>query len=204
MSIDIQTIQSLRAKTGAGVADCKAVLEDTNGDLVVAEKLLRERGAIKAAKRTDKETNEGVITSYIHAGGKVGVLLMLTCETDFVSRNEKFQALARELAMQVAAADPLYIRPDDIPAADLEHEKEIMRTQLANEGKPAEMVDKIIEGKLKAWLEDVCLLNQKYMKNEEITVGELINQEIASLGERIEVKRFVKFALTGGNRSCGL
>ncbi|MEK7481268.1 MAG: translation elongation factor Ts [Patescibacteria group bacterium] len=204
MTIDITIIQTLRAKTGAGVADCKIVLEETNGDLVAAEKLLRERGAIKASKRTDKETNEGVITSYIHPGGRVGVLLMLTCETDFVARNEKFQQLARELAMQVAAADPLYIRAEDIPAADLEREKDIMRTQLANEGKPAAMIDKIIEGKLNAWYEEVCFLNQKYLKNEEITVGELINQEIASLGERIAVKRFVKFGLTGGNRGCGL
>ena len=204
MAIDIAIIQALRAKTGAGVSDCKAVLEETNGDMAAAERLLRERGAIKASKRTDKETNEGIVTSYIHPGGRVGVLLMLTCETDFVSRNEKFQTLARELAMQVAGADPLYIRVEDIPAADLEREKEIARTQLASEGKPEAMMDKIIEGKLTAWYQEVCLLRQKYIKNEEITVEELINQEIASLGERIEVKRFVKFGLTGGNRGCGL
>lgn len=174
MTIDITIIQSLRAKTGAGVADCKAVLEETNGDLVAAEKLLRERGAIKAAKRTDKETNEGVITSYIHAGGKVGVLLMLTCETDFVSRNEKFQALARELAMQVAAADPLYIRPEDIPAGSEEAD------------------------------EEACLLKQRYIKNEDVTIEQLINEHVASLGERIEVKRFVRFGLEGGNRGCGV
>lgn len=204
MTIDIQTIQALRTKTGAGIADCKAVLEETGGDIAAAEKLLRERGAIKAAKRTDKETNEGMVHAYIHAGGRVGVLVMLTCETDFVSRNEKFQELAHDIAVHIAGADPLYIAQDGIPAADLEREKEIMQNQLANEGKPAEMVDKIIEGKLKAWFEDVCLLNQKYVKNEDITVGDLINQNVATLGERIEVKRFVKFALAGGNRSCGL
>ncbi len=204
MTIDIQTIQALRAKTGAGIADCRVVLEETGGDMAAAEKLLRERGAIKAAKRTDKETNEGAVHAYIHAGGRVGVLLMLTCETDFVSRNEKFQELAHDIAVHIAGADPLYIAQDDIPAADLEREKEIMRNQLANEGKPAEMVDKIIEGKLKAWYEDVCLLNQKYVKNEEITVGDLINQNVATLGERIEVKRFVKFGLAGGNHGCGV
>lgn len=204
MAIDITIIQTLRGKTGAGVADCKAVLEETNGDLVAAEKLLRERGAIKAAKRTDKETNEGVITSYIHAGGTVGVLLMLTCETDFVARGDKFQTLARELAMQVAAADPLYIRPEDIPAADLVREKDTVRTQLKNEGKPEAMLDKIMEGKLAAWYEETCLLKQKYIKNEELTIEQLINEHVASLGERIEVKRFVRFGLGGGNRGCGL
>lgn len=204
MQIDITTIQTLRAKTGAGIADCKAVLEETGGDMAAAEKLLRERGTIKAAKRADKETNEGLVESYIHAGGTVGTLLMLTCETDFVSRSDKFKTLAHDIAAHIAASDPAYIRPEDIPAADLEREKEIMKNQLANEGKPAEMMDKIIEGKLNAWYQDVCLLKQKYIKNEDITVEQLIAEHVTALGERVEIKRFARFGLSGGNRSCGI
>jgi len=204
MQIDITTIQTLRAKTGAGIADCKAVLEETGGDSAAAEKLLRERGTIKAAKRADKETNEGIVDSYIHAGGSIGALVMVTCETDFVSRSDKFKALAHDIAAHIAASDPSYIRPEDIPAADLEREKEIMRNQLTNEGKPGEMIEKIMEGKLAAWYQEACLLKQKFIKNEDISVEELIAEHVASLGERIEIKRFTRFGLSGGNRSCGI
>jgi len=201
---DTKLIQDLRSKTGAGMMDCKKALEETDDDIAAAEKWLREHGAIKAAKRAGKETNEGVIEAYIHAGGKVGVLLMLTCETDFVARNEKFKELAHDIAMHIAAADPLYLKPEDIPVEDVEKEKDVLRGQLENEGKPADMIEKIIEGKMSKWHEEVCLLNQKFVKNEEITVEELLNEKIASIGERLEIKRFVKFALAGENTQCGV
>jgi len=203
MTIDIQFIQDLRSKSGAGMLDCKKALEESDGDLVAAEKWLREHGAIKAAKRADKETNEGVIEAYIHNGGKVGVLLMLTCETDFVARNEKFKELAHDIAMHIAAADPQYLKPEDIPAEDLDREKEILRAQLEKEGKPADMIDKIMEGKLAKWYEDVSLMKQPFVKNEDITIEGLLNESVASIGERIEIKRFARFALSGGNTSCG-
>ena len=204
MSIDIKIIQELRGKTGAGIADCKKALEETSGDLVAAEKWLREHGAIKAAKRAGKETNEGVVEAYIHNGGKVGVLLTLTCETDFVARNEKFKELAHDIAMHIAAADPQYLSPEDIPAEDLENEKDVLRGQLEKEGKPADMIDKILEGKLEKWHEDVCLLNQKFVKNDDITIEEFLNESVSSLGEKIEIKRFARFALSGGNTSCNV
>lgn len=204
MGVDIKTIQELRGKTGAGIADCKKALEETGGDLTAAEKWLREKGAIKAAKRADKETNEGLVEAYIHAGGKVGVLLTLTCETDFVARNENFKALAKDIAMHIAAADPLYLKAEDVPAEDIEREKDVLRGQLEQEGKPTEMIDKIMEGKMAKWHEEVSLLNQKYVKNEDLTIQEVLNEAVASMGERIEIRRFSRFALQGNNSSCGM
>ncbi len=204
MGVDIKTIQELRLKTGAGIADCKAALEASGDDLAAAEKWLREKGAIKAAKRADKETNEGLIEAYIHAGGKVGVILMLTCETDFVARNENFKALVKDIAMHIAASDPLYLRAEDVPAEDIEKEKEVLRGQLEQEGKPSDMIEKILEGKMAKWHEEVSLLNQKYVKNEDLTIQEVLNEAVASMGERIEIKRFTRFALQGNNTACGL
>lgn len=192
MSIDLSQITQLRKQTGAGVADCKAALEEAGGDAKKALEILRTKGAKIAGKRADKETKEGIIYSYIHANNKVGTILELNCETDFVAKNEEFKNLAHDLAMHITAENPLYLTPEDVPEEVLSKEKDLFKEELLNEGKPEDMLEKIVEGKLNKWYEEVCLLNQKYIKNEDITIAELINEKIASLGEKIEIGSFCR------------
>lgn len=195
MAIDQEKIKNLREMTAAGILDCKKVLEETNGDLEKAAALLRERGIVKAVKKMDREASEGAIVSYVHHNGKIGVLVQLNCETDFVARNEKFLELGKSIAMHIAATNPLFIKVEDVSPELVEKEKEIQRAALIEEGKPADKVDKILEGKMKKFASDICLLEQGFVKEPEKTVGDIIKANIATLGENIAVGRFVRYAL---------
>jgi elongation factor Ts len=185
----------LREKTGAGMMDCKRALIDSDGDFEKAIKVLREKGLSQAAKRAGKEAKEGVIFSYIHPGAKIGVMLEINCETDFVARTADFQTLGKELTMQIAAAAPIVVRREDLPAAIVEREREIYHNQAAASGKPANVIDKIVEGKIEKFYHEACLLDQPYIKNDEETVGQLVTNTIAKLGENIIVRRFSRFQL---------
>lgn len=195
MAIDQEKIKNLREMTSAGILDCKKVLEETDGDLEKAAALLRERGIVKAVKKMDREASEGAIVSYVHHNGKIGVLVQLNCETDFVARNEKFLELGKSIAMHIAATNPLFIKVEDVSPELVEKEREIQRAALIEEGKPADKVDKILEGKMKKFASDICLLEQGFVKEPEKTVGDIIKASIATLGENIAVGRFVRYAL---------
>lgn len=185
----------LREMTGAGILDAKKALEDASGDVEKAIELLRKKGAIKAAKKGERMTHEGVVHCYVHANGKVGAMVELLCETDFVARNEQFQGLAHDLAMHIAAANPLYLRPEDVPPEVLEKEKEIWAAEFAAGEKPAAVVSQILEGKVRKFYSETCLLKQAFIKDEDVTVEELLQQGVAKLGENIQVKRFTRFSL---------
>ncbi|MFO1527529.1 MAG: translation elongation factor Ts [Turneriella sp.] len=195
MAIDQEKIKNLREMTSAGILDCKKVLEETNGDLEKAASLLRERGIVKAVKKMDREAAEGAIVSYVHHNGKIGVLVQLNCETDFVARNEKFIELGKNIAMHIAAANPQFVKADEVSPEVIEKEKEVQRAALIEEGKPAEKVDKILEGKIKKFTADICLLDQPFVKEPDKTVGDIIKASIATLGENIAVGRFVRYAM---------
>lgn len=196
MKLDTSLITKLREVTGAGISDCKAALEEAGNDMEKAIEFLRKRGALKAAKKlAEREAHEGLVDCYIHANGKIGVLIQVSCETDFVSRTADFKALVHDLAMQVAGANPLYVTPEQVPAEVLEKEKEIYREQLQNEKKPAAMMDKIIEGKLQKYFSDVCLLKQTFIKDDSLTIDDLIKQYVTKFGEKIEVIKFARYSI---------
>jgi elongation factor Ts len=182
----------LRNQTGAGMKDCQEILAEANGDFKKALELLRKKGAKIAGKRADKEAKEGIIYAYIHANNKVGAMIELNCETDFVARNEEFKKIAHDLAMQIAAQNPLYIAPEDVPEEIINKEKDIYKEQLLAEGKPAQMMDKIIEGKINKWFEEVCLLKQPFIKDDDITIEDYLNEKIASIGEKIKIGSFCR------------
>jgi elongation factor Ts len=188
-------VKELREKTGAGMMDCKEALTTTAGDFEKAIDHLRKKGMSAATKRSSKAAKDGAIASYIHMGGKIGVLVELNCETDFVAKTDDFRLLAKELTMHIAAANPKYLKSEEIPADILEREKEIYRSQAMAEKKPEKIWDKIIEGKLKKYYEDVCLLDQKFIKDTAITIGTLVNNMIAKTGENIVIRRFIRFQL---------
>ncbi len=188
-------IKELRDKTQAGMVDCKKALVDSDGDMDKAVEYLRKKGLASADKKIGAEVTEGIIASYIHNNSKLGVLLELKCMTDFVARNEDFVVLARELAMQVAAANPLYIKPEEVPADILEKEKEIYREQMKNSGKPDNVIEKIVEGKLAKFYSEVCLLEQEYIKDGSIKIKDLIKEKIAIFKENIEVGKFSRFQI---------
>lgn len=188
-----QMVKELRERTQAGMMDCKRALEATGGDMEKAVAYLREKGMAAAAKKAGRVAAEGVIESYIHPGGRIGVLIEVNCETDFVARNEGFQQFARELAMQVAAARPLYVSRDQVPESVLEEERRILRAAALNEGKPEHIVDKIVTGRIEKYLEEICLVEQPYIKDPDRKVGDLIQEQIATLGENITVRRFARF-----------
>ncbi|MDO8723439.1 MAG: translation elongation factor Ts [Syntrophales bacterium] len=195
MDITSGMVKQLRDKTGAGMMDCKEALTASDGDFNKAIDYLRKKGMAAATKRSSKTAKEGTIASYIHMGGKIGVMVELNCETDFVAKTADFQNLAKDLAMHVAASNPLYLRPEDITADALEREKEIYRSQALQEGKPEKIWEKIIEGKLKKYYEDACFLEQKFIKNTDITIGTLVKDMMAKTGENIIVRRFARFQL---------
>jgi len=195
MEISAGAIKELRQRTGVGVMDCKKALAECAGNVNEAIDLLRKKGLAKAAKRVGRETAEGLITAYIHPGGKIGVLVDVNCETDFVARTDDFQNLTKEIAMHIAAMNPIAISREDVPAETIEKEKEILRAEAATSGKPAKVVDKIVEGRLEKFFTDQCLLEQAYIKNPEITVKDLIYDTIAKLGENISVRRFARYQL---------
>jgi elongation factor Ts len=190
-------VKELRQETGAGVLDCKEALVACNGDFEQAAAYLREKGMAAAAKRSTREATEGLIGSYIHAGSRVGALVEVNCETDFVANTEEFQELAHDLAMQIVAAKPLYLTPEEVPASVVEEEKADYRAQMKDSGKPERILDKIVEGKLKKSYEEICLMEQPFIKDTAITVRELVQQHNALLGENIVVRRFVRFEIGG-------
>ncbi|TKJ31845.1 MAG: translation elongation factor Ts [Chloroflexi bacterium B3_Chlor] len=196
MAVSTEMVRDLRQRTGAGVLDCKRALEQVNGDLEKAIELLRKKGLAIAEKKADREANEGLVEAYIHAGGKLGVLLELNCETDFVARTDDFRELAHDLAMQVAAANPQHLTPEDIPTEALERERQWQREQVG-EGKSEEVIERILEGKLRKHYQEVCLLEQPFIRDESLTVRDLITTKIAILGENIKVRRFARFELGG-------
>jgi len=195
MEITPKRVMELREKTGAGMMDCKRALQDACDDFDKAITILREKGLSQAAKRAGKEAKEGCIFSYIHPGSKIGVMLELNCETDFVARTPDFQKLGKELTMQVAAAAPVVVRREELSADMIEKEKDIYRKQALASGKPENVVDKMVEGKLEKFYHEACLLDQPYIKNDEETVGEIVTAVIAKLGENIIVRRFSRFQL---------
>ena len=195
MEITAKMVSELRARTSAGIMDCKKALTETNGDLDAAIQLLREKGLKASELKGGRTTSEGLIASYIHPGSRIGVLVEVNCETDFVARTEQFQQLTKEIAMQVAAAKPKYISEEDVPASVLESEKEILRTQTLDEGKPEHIVDKIVDGRMSKFFAETCLLEQPYIREMDKTVKQLIQDAIAQLGENIVVKRFSLYVL---------
>jgi elongation factor Ts len=195
MSVSADLVKKLREKTGAGMMDCKKALEKSGGDIDKAIDYLREQGITAATKKASRIAKEGIIYSYIHPGDKLGVLLELNCETDFVARTEDFKLLAKDIAMQIAATNPLVVSRSDLSPEIIEKEREIYRTQAINEGKPEKIIDRIIEGKLEKYFQEVCLLEQPFVKDQDRTVKDRINETLAKLGENISVKRFVRFRL---------
>jgi len=195
VGISVEAVKKLRDETGAGVLDCRQTLEETGGDLDKAVDLLRKKGLAAAAKKTSREAKEGLIGHYIHAGAKLAALIEVNCETDFVARTTEFQELVHDLAMQVVAAGPIYLTPEDVPQDVLDHEREIYRAQMADSGKPEQVLDRIIEGKLNKFYEETCLMNQPFIKDGNVTVSDLVTQMIARLGENIVVRRFVRYAI---------
>jgi elongation factor Ts len=194
-TITAEMVKKLRDKTGAGMMDCKQALTESGADLEKAVDFLRKKGLATAAKRAGRTMSEGLIQAYIHTGGKLGVMVEVNCETDFVAKSDDFQEFTKNVAMHIAAINPLAIVAEDIPAEVLAREKEIYRAQALETGKPANVVEKIIEGKLNKFFKDNCLLQQAYVKNPEITVADLLNELIAKIGENISIKRFVRFQI---------
>ena len=195
MAITTEMIKELRGNTGAGILECRKALEQANGDMNAALDYLREKGLAQAQKRANRVASEGIIELYSHMGGRMGVMLELNCETDFVGKAEAFQKLAHELALQIAASDPLYIKDEDIPAEVLEREEKIAAAKAREEGKKEEIIPKIVEGSIKKFKTEMVLMNQPYIRDESITIADLINQNIVSLRENIVVRRFVRYAL---------
>ena len=193
MEIPASLVKQLRDQTGAGMMECKAALKEANGNIEEAVTILRKRGMAQASKKTGRATSEGLIGSYLHMGGRIGVLVELNCESDFVARTDDFQSLLREIALQVAAANPQYARREDVPADILERERSIYRAQMEGSGKPPQVIDKIVEGKLGSFYEQVVLVDQPSIRDPKTTVGQLIQAAIAKLGENIGVSRFVRF-----------
>jgi elongation factor Ts len=194
MTVDTEAVKELRARTGAGMMDCRNALSEC-GDIEKAIDYLREKGLAKAAKKASRVASQGSVFSYIHTNNKIGVLLELNSETDFVAKTDEFKTLGHEICMQIAAANPLYISPEDVPAEDLEREREIYRKQALEEGKPANIVDRIAEGRIASFYQDNCLLEQNYIRDPKIKVKDLIVADIAKMGENIVVRRMARFAI---------
>jgi elongation factor Ts len=193
MAVSPRQVKELRERTGAGMMDCKRALEEAAGDMARAAEILRERGQAAAAKKSARHAGEGLVTSYIHPGGRVGTLVEVNCETDFVARTDAFTELAHNLAMHVAAASPRWVRRDEVPASVVEDERSRLRREAEREGKPAHVVEKMVEGRLDRFFRETCLLEQPYVRNPDQTVDELIREHVARLGENIRVRRFARF-----------
>jgi elongation factor Ts len=204
MAVNADLVKKLREMSGAPMMECKRALEESGGDLDQAFTILRKRGQAAAAKKAGRSANEGVIGSYLHAGGKIGVIVELNCESDFVARNEEFQQLAHDLAMQVCATDPRFVRKEDVTPETLEREREVLRAQAASSGKPEAVVERIVQGKLEKFYEENCLYEQHFIKDTagSQTIGELINSKIARFGENIAVRRFARFKVGEGGKDA--
>jgi elongation factor Ts len=201
VQIPAQLVKQLRERTNAGFADCRAALVEANGDIEKAIAILRKKGQAAAAKKAMREASEGLVGSYIHAGGKIGVLVELNCESDFVARTDAFQQLSHDIAMHIAALDPRYVRREEVTPEMLEKERDIYKAQALATGKPEAVVDKIVNGKMEKFYEENCLYEQHYIKDESVTIGEMITQAIAKLGENISIRRFVRFKVGEGSGS---
>ncbi|MGA2039405.1 MAG: translation elongation factor Ts [Bryobacteraceae bacterium] len=193
MEITAALVKDLRERTGAGMMECKKALQEAKGDIGEAEVVLRKRGISSAGKKAGRVTKQGLIGTYIHAGGQLGVMVEVNCESDFVARTDVFQELVHDVAMHIAAADPRYLRREDVPAAVLEKEKEIARARAVLEGKPEKVLDRIVEGRLSKFYEEVCLLDQPFVKEATLTIDQLVKTKVAKLGENITVSRFTRF-----------
>jgi len=195
MKITTEMIKELRATTGVGILDCRKALQAADGDYKKAVDFLRKKGMAKAAKRADRDASDGIVEMYSHGGGRVGVMVEVNCETDFVARGDAFRELAHEIALQIAAASPLYVKEEDIPAEVLEHEAEIARKRSIEEGKPEQIIEKIVEGRVRKYKEEICLMQQKYIRDDSLTVKDLVMEKVGSLGENIVIRRFQRWEL---------
>lgn len=193
-----EDIVKLRKRTNCGMMDCKAALTECNGDIDKATEWLREKGMAKAAKKADRIAAEGKVFSYLHMGGKIGVMVEINCETDFAAGSEKFNELGRDIAMHIAAANPQYVSPEEVPQDVLNHEKELIKAEALNEGKPENIIERMMEGKVKKYYEDVCLLNQKFVKDGEKTITDVINGYVLTIGEKITIRRFARYEMGEG------
>ncbi|MCT4633735.1 MAG: translation elongation factor Ts [Firmicutes bacterium] len=198
MAVTASMVKELRQATGAGMLECKKVLTETDGNIDEAIKLLRERGLAKAAKKADRIAAEGSVVSYIHGGGRIGVLVEINSETDFVAKNEEFQAFTKDVAMQIAAANPKYVRREEVPADEIEKEKEILTQQALNEGKPAQIVEKMVVGRINKYYKEVCLLEQAFIKDPDMTIEQLLKEKIAKIGENLNIRRFTRYEVGEG------
>ena len=198
MAVTAAQINELRKSTGAGMLDCKKALEETNGDFEKAVDFLRKKGLAAAAKKAGRAATEGAVGTYIHAGGKIGVMVEVNCETDFVAKNENFQAFVKDIAMHIAAASPQYVRREEVPADVLEREKEIYRAKARETGKPENIIEKIIEGQVNKFYADICLLEQAFVKDPDKTIQQYLNETIAKIGENMSIRRFTKYVLGEG------
>jgi elongation factor Ts len=198
MMITAEMVKELRGRTGAGMMDCKKALNETNGDMEKAIDFLREKGLAAAAKKASRVAAEGLVESYIHGGGRIGVLVEVNCETDFVAKTDDFKALVKDIAMQIAAANPLYVRREEVPAEMIEHEREVLKVQSLNEGKPANIVEKMINGRIDKFYKEICLLEQSFIKDPDKTINQLITEKISKIGENISVRRFTRYQLGEG------
>ncbi len=197
MAVTAGMVKELRQKTSAGMLDCKKALVETNGDMEKAAELLREKGLAKAAKKAGRIAAEGLVESYIH-GGRIGVIVEVNSETDFVAKNEEFKTFAKDVAMQVAASNPQYVRREEVPQDAIDKEKEILRNQALNEGKPEKIVDRMVEGRIEKYFKETCLLEQPFIKNPDITIQDLLNEKIAKIGENLNIRRFARFEVGEG------
>ncbi len=196
--ISASDVKTLRERSGAGMMDCKNALTEANGDLEKASEILREKGLAAAVKKAGRIAAEGVVGSYIHMGGKIGVLVEVNCETDFVAKTDNFQALVKDIAMHIAAANPLYVSEEEVDPAVLEKEKEILTAQALNEGKPANVVEKMVEGRIKKYKKEICLLDQPFVKDPDKTIQDLLNEQVATIGEKISIRRFARYEMGEG------
>lgn len=198
MAITASMVKDLRTKTGAGMMDCKKALAVTDGDMDKAVDFLREKGLAAAAKKADRIAAEGLVYSYIHGNGRIGVLVEVNCETDFVAQTDGFKALCKDIAMQIAAAKPAYLKREEVPQEVLDHEREVLRQQALNEGKPEKIVDKMIAGRIEKYYKENCLLDQEFIKDSDKTISQVITEQIAKIGEKIDIRRYVRYELGEG------
>lgn len=193
MEITLAMIKELRERTSAGINDCKKALTDAEGDMNKAADLLREKGLAAAAKRAGRVASQGVVECYVHGGGRIGVMVEVNCETDFVAQNEKFKTFAKDIAMHIAASNPLYVSKENVPAEDIEKERAVLRQKALNDGKPEKIVDKIVDGQIAKFYEEYCLMEQAFVKDPDLKISDLLNSLVAVIGEKITIRRFVRF-----------
>jgi elongation factor Ts len=198
MAVSASAVKELREKTGAGMLDCKKALDEANGDIQKASEILREKGLSAAANKAGRAATEGTVESYIHAGGRIGVLVEINCETDFVGKTDQFREFARDIAMQIAAASPKYVRREEVPQSDIDKEREILTNQALNEGKPANIVEKMVDGRISKFFEEYCLMDQSFIKDPDKKISQLLNEKVSTIGENITIRRFVRYELGEG------